>query len=665
MSVDMAHDSTAQLGSSPIAAVGHGRGTSSGAVTDLSQRRRAARIAHRRFTWLPSGSNPSAPDPSAFDSSASDSSASDSSGSDSSTSERRSGERMLSVRVDEPDGRIARGAVVIAGSFDREAVVSFRTTRALAAAARDAGFVAYTFAWSGDGDSFALEASEDPATAWVQDLTAVTGHARSLVGPQAPVHVVGLRLGASILAATPRSGPGRRLYWEPVTGAAFVRNHSLIRRSSVPVPLADEGVELDGALLTPAQVAGIRTLKAPTRAQLETTGLDGADGEGTPADVLRKEADPRAGMRLALGAPYFSHVPLTSIEEVLAQLPVGEPVVLPRWSVEPTATLRARDPRGEQVTVTETLVEVGPQRLPAIRTQSFDVPSRAAVLFTAMGSEVKAGPGSFWSTAARTLAADGVVSLRADRSEIGDDADPALAPEPRPYVESAVTSIAAASAELAREGLPIIGVGVCAGAWAMLRATGAGHAAQLREILGVNVVHWAPDPGVYTEAFYAHYHGQESAERAGAADSADSTDGSEGSDDEQETDAPRARRSPRERLQTLGDTLSTELAIRYPRLRSALRHDVPLDLAEPLLRQVPRRVGLTLLYGTHDHRIFVGKGGRRSVRRAQKRGMSIGVINDPTIDHSLFAHRGQQATLALLRTRIDAVTGLDRGQASS
>ena len=68
----------------------------------------------------------------------------------------RSADRWLCARVDEPDDRVARGAVIVAPSFDREAVVSFRTTRALAARARRAGFVAYTFAWSGDADSSTL-----------------------------------------------------------------------------------------------------------------------------------------------------------------------------------------------------------------------------------------------------------------------------------------------------------------------------------------------------------------------------------------------------------------------------------------------------------------------------------------------------------------------------
>lgn len=563
--------------------------------------RAATSLDRRRLTWLPAG----APD----------------------------ARRWLSARVDEPVDRVARGAVVVAPSFDREAVVSFRTTRALADRARHAGLVAITFSWTGDGDSAALPAGADPAHVWVEDLEAVVAHARQLVGPDAPVHIVGLRLGAAVLAALPRTGPGRHIYWEPVSGAAFLRNHALIRRSSVPVPVQVPGVELDGAMLSAQQAAGLKLLKAPTPATL------------SPDDLLRKEADPRVGMRLALGAPYFAHVPLAAIDEIVAELPVGDPAPLPDWEPTTTVTMTSTDAAGRSVEITESLVEVGPGRLAAIRTQSCAASGRAAVLFTAMGAEVKAGPGSFWTRAARELAADGVVSLRADRGGIGDDADPDLAPEPRPYTRQAVDDVARAVAALTDTGLPIIGVGVCAGAWALLGATDPAHDAPLREVLGVNVVHWHPDPAVFTEAFYAHYHGQESVQRA------------EREDDTDETPAPATMR---ERLTALRSAAKTELAIRFPRLRSALRHDVPLDLAEPLLRQVPRRVGLTLLYGTHDHRIFVGKGGRRSLTRARRRGLLVRVVNDARVDHSLFAQAGQTATIDLIRQRVEAVGGTSR-----
>ncbi|GAB94026.1 putative alpha/beta hydrolase [Kineosphaera limosa] len=569
---------------------------------------RSARLQHRVLTWLPVG------------------------------------ERWLSVRVDEPDDRQARGALVIAPSFDREAVVSFRTTRALAARAREAGLLAYTFSWSGDGDSTSATgaAATDPAAAWEQELAAVVAHARRIVGPEAPVHIVGLRLGAAVLARVPRelTGPGQRLYWEPVSGAAFVRNHALIRRTSVPVPTGPGQVELDGAVLDPEQVASVRGLAAPKPAQLG------------PDDAIRTEPDRRAAMRLVLGAPYFAHVPLSVLTEIVAGLRLGPARPLPAWQPQTVATVRQPGPDGAPIDITETLCEVGPNRLPAIRTQAAAGDPQVAVLFTAMGAEVKAGPGSMWARAARDLATRGVVSLRADRGGIGDDADPDLAPEPRPYVPEAIEDVATAVRELASTGLPVLAVGVCAGAWALMRAAGPGYEAPLTELLGVNTVHWHPDPAVYTDAFYAHYHGQEAADRSAPAPSADEA----AEPEEAQESAPALTLG--ERIARAKDYAFTELAIRYPRLRSALRHDVPLDLADPMLRQVPASLILTLLYGPHDHRIWVGKGGRRSLRRARKRGLPLTVVRDVDVDHSLFAQRAQHATLRLLRERTAALAAL-------
>ncbi len=560
----------------------------------------------------------------------------------------RSADRWLCARVDEPDDRVARGAVIVAPSFDREAVVSFRTTRALAARARRAGFVAYTFAWSGDADSSTLPEDGDLARLWLEDLTAVIGHARGLVGPDAPVHVVGLRLGAAVAALLPDHGPGRRLYWEPISGGSFLRHHKLIRQTSVPVPTLESVVELDGMTLTPAQVSGLRRLRAPSAASLG------------PHEELRTESDRRAAMRLVLGAPYFAHVPHAALDEIVERLPAGEPVDLPAWTPQLVATMSVPDAEGRPATVTEAMCEIGPKRLPGIVTRSADVAPRAAVLFTAMGAEIKAGPGGAWSRAARELAPEGVLSLRADRGGLGDDADPDHAPEPRPYTDSAVLDVASATSWLSGRGLPVIGVGVCAGAWALLRAA-ADHDAALRAVFGVNVVHWSPDSAVYTEAFYAHYHGQEAADRSAPADRSPEGRSPEGTDtpDDAEGDIPGASRRGagtvlRGGLSALRELVSTELAIRLPRLRSALRPDVPLDLTEPLLRTVPRRVGITLLYGCHDHRIFLGKGGGRSMRRATRGGQQFEVVVDPAIDHSLFAQAAQRETLEQLRRRIDA-----------
>ncbi|MDO5712716.1 MAG: hypothetical protein Q4P32_13405, partial [Micrococcales bacterium] len=321
--------------------------------------------------------------------------------------------RALSLRVDEPMGRTAVGALVVLPSFDREATVSFRTTRALAAHAAAAGFVAYTFDLSGDGDSQDLRRGDDPARCWVADAEAVIDLARTAVGSDLPVHVVGLRLGAAILAATPRTGPGHRIYWEPVSGRMFLRTHQLIRSQSVGVKVVPEGIELDGTHLSEEQRAGIATLRAP-RPGAATRTVD------EHHDSFRIDDDREAGLRIALGAPYFAAVPLDAIADIVANLPQGSARTLAAWEETDAVTMESPD----GVPVVETLCAVGPRHLPAVRTHSPSATPRIGAVFTAMGAEVRSGPGGLWARAARDLAGRGVVSLRADRAGLGDDAAP-------------------------------------------------------------------------------------------------------------------------------------------------------------------------------------------------------------------------------------------------
>lgn len=581
---------------------------------------------------------------------------------------RGTSNRPLWARVDEPTDGLARGALVIVPSFGREAVVSYRTLSALAVRAARAGFVAITFSFTGDGDSAPLQPDDELPGRWVTDLEAVLQFARDLVGPERPVHAVGLRLGASVLAAASPSpaessdeavtqasapndepsdasstqgtdaAPERRVFWEPISGRSYLLAHRLVRSRTVPVPTvpAGEGTELDGVLLSPVQTAGLSTVAAPRR--------------NRPG--VRIERDRAVGARLAVGAPYYATVPHEAIAEIVADLPGATPTPVRSWTPRPSAHLDT--PAGE---VIETFCAVGPHRLPAIRTSSAVMPARVGLLGTAMGSEIKAGPGNLWATAARDLAPAGVVTLRVDRRFLGDDADPDAVEEPRPYRDEAVEDVAAGARELAAHGLPVVGIGLCAGAWALLRA--AGQDAPLRHVIGVNLAHWNPDASVYTEQFYAHYHRAAALETGAAGTDGDEPEDSKGCGD----GAGGSARSVAQWSARVVEALRTEFAIRFPRLRSALQPDVPLDLVHPLLAPIPPDCGVTLLLGREDHRIFVGKGGVRAAHRARRRGREVEVVVDPDVDHSLFAERARTSTSRLLRSRLLAIADGDLGPA--
>lgn len=560
--------------------------------------------------------------------------------------------RAVSVRVDTPPTERVRGAVVLVPSFAREAVVSYRTVRAMAVHAARAGFLACTFSLSGDGDSQDLAPGEDTVAAWLADVRAVRDFAARLVGaPQAarPVHVVGLRLGGALvqhlhredIANDDASGVrGAYVAWEPVSGRAFLRHHVNLRSTGVPGEAVDDGVELDGFLLRDEVSASVRGLEAARRADatpLPPTGL--TEGELH----VRFEADRRASARLALGATYFAHVPADSIGELLAALPAGPEGRAPAWTPAASATFPTTDEDGHVHLVTETHVAIGPRQVPGILTRHEGITPRAGLALSAMGAEVKWGPGRVWTRAARDLAPRGVVSLRADRSGIGDDVDPGIVHEPEPYTDEAVGDTAAAIDHLRGllpSGALIAGAGVCAGSWSLLRAA---CVTDIDAVVAVNPVHWNPDTSLYTRAFYDHYHGTE----------APALDNPAGEDSLTVT---ASLRDPRRVLARVKKTCSRELALRMPRLRSRLRPEVPIDQVRYLLDHVRGGTCLILVLGHEEQRIFAGKGGRRAAARARRHGVEVEVTQPADLDHSLLSERARRETLRLLR-RVCVPTG--------
>ncbi len=502
--------------------------------------------------------------------------------------------RALACRVDQPEGEVV-GAVVIAGSFDREAIVSFRLTRALAARAAAAGFVAYNFHWSGDADSGPRPG--DPDEAWAGDLAAVVAHARAVVGDEPPVHIIGYRLGAAVAALLGDTGPGRRVYWEPVSGRAFLRAHRAIRAvAATQVAPLPAGIELDGAHLSDTEAAALRRLKAPTAASCG------------PGESVRMDRDRARARSTALGAPYFAHVPLAELDEIVAGLPRGPASAPASWSPQLTVTMSVG---GHEVV--ETMCEVGPRALPAIITSAREASPRVGLLMTAMGSELKSGPAGLWPALAREFAPLGVRSLRVDRSHLADDADTDLAQEPPPYVDSAVEDMVGAHACLSAQVQRVVGIGVCAGAWAMLRAVARSG---LREVVAVNPVHWNPDESVYTDDFYSRYHHAE----------------------------PEGGRL----LGGLHEP-TRRLVARFPRLRVMLRADLRRDKVAMMLDTLGPGTVVTLLFGSEEGAQFHGQRGRAAARRAARAGACVRYETVGEIDHNLFAARARQRVTGELR----------------
>jgi hypothetical protein len=526
----------------------------------------------------------------------------------------RSRDRSLDGWVHRPDEGQAVGAVVIAGPFAHEALVTYRTLRVLAVEAARRGFVAVRFSWSGTGDSEPAPADADLATAWQEDLAAAVDLARAASGI-AQVDAIGVRFGAAVVAAA--ETPLRtRVLWEPLGGRAFLRMQSSLLKMHLPegFPLAQQGVELCGHTLDEEAAASLRTLPDPRAA---------ASGDIPGAPPLLLEDDPQTAADLFGREPKFARVPLGSIRRALDALEPAPPAALPEWmperellSVIPASGTRVR----------HTLLPVGPDRLPGILTEPVDGPRAAtAALFIPFANDPK-GAGRVGRATSLRLAAGGIPTLRADRRGIGDAADPHDLAEVPSMVETGFADVAHFAAWLAeRTGRPVVGIGLCSGAWLVARAA---TIATFHRLILVNNQVWSTSRRFFTR--------QRTLDRA--------TNGAAGS--------PGANAS--ERGSPGGGRLTTRLK-RVVRSRAPypVRHRLfaPLgrdEIAETVLGPVPERTSVRLLLGDDDRRHWESSRGPDSVRRLRRRGRRIEVEHDPRADHALMSEAAFQAYLDLL-----------------
>lgn len=526
--------------------------------------------------------------------------------------------RALSIRIDQPLGQPV-GAVVFVPTIGREAVVSSRTQKAFCLRATDLGFLGVSFAFSGDGDSSPATNDDDIGAAWINDIERVVAATREMA-PGVPVHAVGLRLGAALLSQV-QLNPGEvRVLWEPASGSSFLNRHIALRRIGVRLPPLQSLVELSGFSLTHRQAQNLRGISVA------------ADKPGV---IVRKEGNRETGARIASVTTHAAKIPVDSIDEILSALPRAgsEHQEASGPSIDPVYPQRDADG------VLETHVVVGPQRLAGILTEPKEGPPSCQVVFTAMGAELKCGPGNLWTSLSRMLSQRGATCLRIDRTELGDSIDPSQLGEPRPYRVQAVRDLVTAAEYLKeRSSAPVIGVGVCAAGWLFMKAAAGG--APINHILCVNNIHWNPDPRAYDEAFYEHFY-HEQAHQAEEAD-----------DEPPPVNQPAGDTLPiGQRLRAAASDKKHQLAVRMPRLRAFIRGDRSLAAERPgrMLGNVPATTAITLAMGPWEYGRFAAQEGVREAGRLNDRGRRIKVVRTESVDHSLLSLTGQQTAADLLQ----------------
>lgn len=476
--------------------------------------------------------------------------------------------RPTAVRVDVPSDGQCIGGLVIVPPFGRERVVTFRTLRILALNAARRGFVVVSPDLAGDGDTPHIDGQSLPAE-WHQDVDVAYTLAGELTSAS-PVNIVGVRLGAALASSFSTSGGERRVLWEPVDGRTCLRQQRMLRRLAFAPPEVQGARELPGRLLTHNDWVSLERLQIPA----------------SPITDVELVSDPDLVIALSKSATNAAPVLQSRIDRVIAHLGRSSP----REMVELNCRLSASVAPG----ITEEFLQME-SGVGGVLTYATSQDTRAGILFTAMGSELREGPGGIWTSLARDLAGHGFMSLRADRAGIGEAVDPGMPTQPRPYTDVAVTATVAGirSLRLRAPDVKIAAAGICAGAWCLLRA---GAHEPVDHIIAVNPMAWHPRESHYSDAFYRRMLG-------------------EGQEDDPPGSSSRLRTSRKKAITAISrgfERLGREDV--YAHAAIVLRRDAIGERPVRLIRPLPTTTTVDLIVGPREKRDFLAKGGAKLLR---------------------------------------------------
>ncbi len=395
-------------------------------------------------------------------------------------------------------------AVVLCPALGREARWTYRSLRQFAVRLAAAGLPTIRLEYQGTGDSAEPASGQVAVAAWQGGVQAVTDWIRAETG-LARVALGGIRFGALMAAdAAARRGDvvALALLAPVLSGRAYARELRLSAIGGEGEAAPDDGIELDGTVLSNAALAEIGKLDplrpaetpaprlllmteeaeraAPFIRAMVARGVS-ATVTGLPgqADMLRVATSNRSPL-LALDQATdwlcdAARGTRTDDKGLVTTPPVSPGLAGPGWREQP--------------------VQFGPgDRLVGILcTSAACVENGTAVLIVNTGGDPRAGIARFGVRMARCLAAAGIASLRLDFAGLGDsrlsaDADGHL------YEVDRVDDIRAGLDRLQASGYERLGsFGVCTGAYHLLHA--AASEARMQWIGLVNLVTFEWRPG--------------------------------------------------------------------------------------------------------------------------------------------------------------------------
>ena len=402
--------------------------------------------------------------------------------------------RRLAGWVHTPVGTSARGAVLICPPTGLEYVNSHRALVRLADMAAHVGLVAFRFDYDGTGDSAGAMADADRVEAWRGSVRHALAYLRSVVG-SAPIGVVGLRLGLTLVADVARSDSPDLLTmvaWDPVlSGRRFFREQTALGQlvggeilpdGAIDAPgfryeasTVEAAAELDMATLQERPAATVlvlhRSRRVPNARQLGGLGvgatIEAIDGQEEFLDV----ASPQATQ------------PTATVERITAWLDATFPTT--RLPFHAWYESEATFPSSDGTLVTERLLRVGPMRLVAVETVSGTAETHQSVMLLNNAVEHHVGPVRLWTDTARAWAAAGSRVVRVDLSGIGDSPTRPNGTEDVMYAPDAIADVQEFVRELNLRPDELTLVGLCSGAHLAVHA---GAALSAQSVIAVNPI---------------------------------------------------------------------------------------------------------------------------------------------------------------------------------
>lgn len=408
-------------------------------------------------------------------------------------------------------------AVLMLSPIGYEEMCTRSTWRSLAAAIAAKGLPCLRFDYPGTGDALDPETEPDGVEDWRDAIRAAAIRLKALSGTD-QLALLGQGLGATLaIELAPELGADAVVAMAPVdNGRHYLRELAAWSRIVAdaigvgPDPLDENGLAVAGIPLPASRAAAIKAIRLDAFAATPA-------GEVLVVERQASERDAALGDRIAAAGANLTRLPFDGYETLLTDPTQARPPVatigrIAAWLAE-RAPERAAAPRA--LPAPAPLLGNGFEelagrfgaggRLFGVLCRPAGIVDPPTLVFANAGHDYHVGWARLTVELARTLALEGIASLRFDLSGIGDSPAHPGSPAEVLYSDDHVADVVEAAGHAARlTGGPIILAGRCSGSYAALQA-----AVRQKSVAGVVMINtlrflWDADEDVATAVRYGH-----------------------------------------------------------------------------------------------------------------------------------------------------------------